>query len=203
LNEFGIDATGFLKEFLNIGSSSQYPEYYYPAYYLTYRRHFTAGNLRVAIGGDAYNNQIAPSFTNDSNKYYDKGYSLYAAIGWEFYDNLSKRWQVFYGMDFRTILVFDKNDYQSSNGYYANGTDMRTQIFALAPLLGIRFKLTKRLSILTETSYSINTEKDYTNTFYTALPGATPPAPASISQKLTKMYTSFSQPLSVFLDFTI
>ncbi len=209
LNEFGIDATGFLRQYLNIGSSQQYPEYYNPTYYLTYRRHFKAGNLRAAIGGDFHNNQIPiDRFSNldsTNNKYYDKGNSFYAAIGWEFYNNLSKRWQVFYGIDLQTTLLFEKNEFEYDNGGYATGYDSRTQIYGVAPLLGIRFQLTKRLSILTETSYSINTEKDNSNTFYTPIPGFIQqlPPPTSTTQKLTKSYTSFEEPISVFIDFTL
>lgn len=206
LNEFGIDATGFLRQYLNIGNYTQYPEYYNPTYYLTYRRHFSCGNLRVAIGGDFYNDQIpSANYPNidSANKYYDKGNSFYAAIGWEFYNNLSKRWQVFYGIDLRTTLTFEKNELESEDGEYTSGYDSRTQIYGVAPLLGIRFQLTKRLSILTETSYSINTETDYSDNFYTPLPGAFQPPPKSTSQKTTKTYSSYYQPLEVFIDFTI
>jgi hypothetical protein len=202
LNEFGIDATGFLKQYLDFGSQ-QYATYYNPTYYLTYRRHFSCGNLRVAVGGDYTDTQLPPNFSTDSNKYYDRGYSFYGSIGWEFYNNLSKKWQVFYGVDFRWTQVYSKDDENYSNGGYTNGSESKTQIFSLAPLLGIRFKLTKRLSILTEASYSINREQDNNGTYYTPLPGAIPPAPQATSQKLLKVYTSFSQPLSVFIDFTI
>ena len=205
LNEFGIDATGFLKAYLNIGNSQQYPVYYNPTYYLTYRRHFSAGNLRISVGGDFYNNEVAPIYNNDSTIYHNKGNSFYATVGWEFYSNLNKRWQVFYGMDLRTAMVFQKNEQGYTNGGYVEGSDSRTQDYALAPFLGIRFKITKRISILTETSYSINTEKDYNNTFFNPIPGVIQqgPPPVPTNQKLTKVYSLYSQPLEVFIDFTI
>jgi hypothetical protein len=201
LNEFGIDATGFLKQYLDFNNSTTY---YTPTYYLTYRRHFKCGNLRVAVGGGFTDNQITPSFSTDTNlKFYNQGYFLYANIGWEFYNNLSKKWQVFYGADFRTSLIYSKGDYQYNIGGYAQGNESQTQIYAIAPLLGIRFKLTKWLSILTEASLSFNWEQDINGTFYIPLPGAIQPAPSNNNQFLVKMYSSFSQPLSVFIDFTI
>jgi len=203
LNEFGIDATGFLKQYLNFGNTAQFPTYYAPTYYLTYRRHFSGGNLRVEVGGDYTDNQLSPNYNNDSTKYYDHAYSFYGSIGWEFYNKISKKWQVFYGADFRFSQIYSKDDENYSNDYYTEGSESKTQILSLAPFIGIRFNLTKRLSILTEASYSINREQDNNGTYYTPLPGATPPAPQGTSQQLLKVYTSFSQPLSVFIDFTI
>ncbi len=201
-----MDVTGFLKQYLNFGSS-QYLSYF-PTYNLTYRRHFNSGNLRAKIGGSYSDNQVAPINSNDSTKYYDLASSLYQSIGWEFCENLSKRWQVFYGADARTSVVFSKGNQEYENDYYVYGESSRAQVFAIAPLLGIRFRLTKRLSILTEASYSINWEKDNSNTYYTLVPSPIPPyppptAPKSVTQSLTKTYTAFSQPLSVFIDFTL
>ncbi len=201
-NEFGIDVTGFIKQFLNF-NTSQFPTYYSPTYYLTYRRYFGCGNLRVEIGGDFMNNQVAPENTTDSNKYYDRSSSLYLSVGWEFYTNIGKRWQIFYGADFRPSFTYSKNDVMFWNGGYAQGQETQTQVYSVAPLLGVRLKLTKRLSILTETSYSIIYEQDNTKTYFTPLSGAPLPAPVPTSQKLTKMFSSYAQPLSLFLDFRI
>lgn len=211
LNEFGIDVTGFLKEYLNFGVSDPalYSPSYTPTYYLTYRRHFNCGNLRVQVGGSYSNNQISSNYNSDTNRYYEKGYSINTSIGWEFYDNLGKKWQVFYGADLRGSYVYSNNDDNTSGVVTANGSLFfngwlsKTQIYGLAPLLGIRFKLTKRLSILTETSYTFNWEYDFNGTYYVASPGATGPAPHTTSQKNTKIYSTFSQPLSIFFDFTI
>jgi len=202
-NEFGLDATGFLKQFLNFDNNQQLTTTYTPTYYLTYRRHFSGVNLRIAVGGSFMNNQLAPPYPSDSTKYFDQGYSLYASIGFEFYSNLTKKWQVYYGLDFRTSIIYSKDDYQFQNNFYVQGEEAKSEIFGIAPFLGIRFKLTKRLSILTEASYSVNWEQDNSGNFYTALAGATPPAPPNTNQKLIKMYSSFYQPLSVFIDFRL
>src|SRR5580692_3400759 len=86
-NEFGIDATGFLKQYLNFGQQNS--SYYIPTYYLTYRRYFGCGNLRVQLGGSYTNDQLPNNYSTDTNKYYDRGYSFSGSVGWEFYDNLS------------------------------------------------------------------------------------------------------------------
>jgi hypothetical protein len=203
LNEFGIDVTGFLRQFININTSSFPSEPYSPTYYLTYRHHFSCGNFRIGVRADFNNSTIPPQFPNDSNKYYLKTYSLNAFIGWEFYTNLGRHWQVFYGADFRPSLTYYENDYENSNNYYVEGSETQAQIYGIAPFLGIRFKLTKRLSILTETSYAINWEQDMNKTYYTPLAGATSPAPTPVNQKTTKMYSSYSAPLSIFITFAL
>lgn len=203
-NEFGIDVTGFLKQYLNFGNSQQYPTVYTPTYYLTYRRHFSGFNFRLAIGGDFTNNQVPSGYSNDSIMNYSRGYSLYASLGWEFYSNLSKKWQVYYGADLRTSLVYSNSDANNDMGpSYEIGSISKTQTITFAPLLGIRFKITRRLSILTEASYGINWEKIFNGTFYVLLPGGTGPLPPTSSQQYSQMFSSFSQPLSVFIDFRL
>jgi hypothetical protein len=203
-NEFGIDITGFFKQYLNIGNSSQFPESYTPTYYLTYRRHFSCGNLRVQVGGDYVNDQVPGDNSQDTNIGYTRGYSLNASLGWEFFNNLSKKWQVFYGADMQTSLVYSNSNATNEAGQgYLYGRISKTEIIGFAPLLGIRFKLTKRLSILTEASYSVNCEKVFNGTFYVLTPGSTATLPPTSSQRYTMTYTTFSQPLDVFIDFTI
>src|SRR5690348_16042423 len=94
-NEFGIDATSFIKQFFNF-NQQQFQAYYTPVYYLSYRRFFRTGDIRAAIGGSFLNNQsVGNNYGNDSTIYTNKDYSLDVRIGWEFFNNLSKHWQVF------------------------------------------------------------------------------------------------------------
>jgi len=202
LNELGVDATEFLKQFLNLNTGSNLQRYYVPIYYLTYRHHFGCGNLRIGVGADFQNSTIPAYVPGDINTYYAKSYSLNAFVGWEWYTKLSRRWEVFYGADFRPSLTSNRNDNQYSSNYYTTGNESQSQIYGIAPFLGFKFKLSKRLSILTETSYAVNWEQDMNKTYYTALPGATLPAPTGTDQKTTKMYSNFTAPLSVFIDFT-
>ncbi|HTB06725.1 MAG TPA: hypothetical protein VK806_07190 [Bacteroidia bacterium] len=200
-NEFGINATGFLRQFLNFNSSTTPPVE--DNYYITYRRHFSCGNLRVAIGADFSNSNIPSPYTTDSNKYNNNSYSIHFIIGWEFYNNLSKKWQVFYGADFRPSIAYSKNDAQYWSGGYANGIETKTQIYGFGPFVGFRFKLSRRLSLLTSTSYIINSETDNNRTYYTPVGTVTGPAPTPTNQKTTKLYSSYSEPLAVFIDFAL
>jgi len=57
-------------------------------------------------------------------------------------------------------LATQKNDAPYWNGGYANGYMTKSQIYGIAPLLGFRFLLNKRLSISTETSFSLTSNKN-------------------------------------------
>jgi len=201
-NEFGIDATGFIKQFLNFNSST-FQDYYSPTYYLTYRRYLKCGNIRFAIGGSFADYDLTPAFIGDSNKYHYNSYSLDTRIGWEFQTVLSKHWQVFYGLDFRQSIGYTKNDAPYWNGGYANGYMTKSQIYGIAPLLGFRFLLNKRLSISTETSFSINQQQEFTRKYYIPVTNQYPPLPSNVTPKTKKIISGFSQPISLFLTFNI
>ena len=201
-NEFGIDATAFIKQFLNF-SSGQFPDYYYSTYYLTYRRHFSFGNIRSGIGFDYSDYDIPAAFVDDSNKYHYNSYSLNSRIGWEFTDNINTRWQIFYGMDFRPVLSYIKNDAQYWNGGYANGSESKSQTFGIAPILGFRFRLANRLSISTEASFSFNIRQTESRRFYIPVTNQYPAIPDDVTPKSKTFFTNFAQPLSLFITFDI
>jgi hypothetical protein len=200
-NEFGIDATGFAKQFLNFNPSTSGGSYYFPTYYLTYRRLFRCGNIRFAAGGDFANSESLP-VPPDSNVSHSNSYSIDARLGWEFFSNIHKRFQIFYGVDFKPSYTYSKNDGSFSNGGYANGTENKTQIYGIAPLLGFRFKLTNRLSVTTEASYSINFSSYSGRRYFTPL-SSQPPMPDVVTPKIKRIYSNFSQPVSVILTFNI
>ena len=112
-NEFGVDALSFFKQFVKLTTY-----YYEPTenYYLTYRRHFKNSNIRFAIGGDLESSDRTSPYQGDSNKYHNTSYSINSRLGYEFYNDLSKRWQAFYGVDLKQSLSYSKG-----NGNYWNG----------------------------------------------------------------------------------
>jgi hypothetical protein len=199
-NEFGVDATAFVKEFLNF--NQQYSSNS-PIYYLTYRRHFKPGNLRFAIGGDYASQEIPPSFDEDSNIYHNHYSSLDFRIGWEWYNNLSKRWQVYYGIDLRPSFVSQKNDAPYFNGGYANGSEFKAVNIGAAPLLGFRFRLTNRLSLLTEAAFSFNYQTTSGKKYYIPVTSQYPALPDEEIPKTKRVFTSFSQPVSLTIAFDI
>jgi len=163
-DEFGLDVTGLIQQFLIINQGEYYVEYS-PTYYLTYRRHFKPGNIRAAIGSAFENKDLSPTWTTDTNKYKSRSYSFDIRIGWEFINQLSKHWQIFYGFDFRPSYYYSKNDLVYWSSSYATGRESKNQIYAVAPLLGIRFKFSDRLSLTTEASFSVNYRNSWVRTY--------------------------------------
>lgn len=202
-NEFGLDATGFLQQFLYF-NNSQFPTYYTPVYYVTYRRHFGKCNLRSAIGGYIYHHPFETPYPNDPNSYEHNTQQLSFRIGWEWTNELAKRWQVFYGMDYLQGFLHDQNDAPYWNGGYANGRETTTIIYGIGPLLGMRFRLTDRISLSTEASLSCNLEIFQSRRYYFSTdPQVLPTIPDQKDPKATNYYTSFAQPLSVFFTFDL
>jgi hypothetical protein len=201
-NEFGIDATGFIKQFLNF-SNDEFPVFYSETYYLTYRRHLKSGNIRAAVGGGFADYDIPTPFAGDSNIYHFKSYNIDYRVGWEFTNELSKRWQVFYGADFRHSLMYTKNDAPFWNGGYANGSESKVQSFGLAPLLGIRFRINNRISLSTETSFSINLEQAESRRYYLPVTSQYPPLTDQMTPKSNRIISRFNAPLSLFFTFDI
>lgn len=201
-NEFGLDATGFIRFFTKIQNTSDY--FYTPTYYLTYRRYFDSGNIRFGIGGNAYT-QEQPSPFGDSTIYKDNSSSLDSRIGWEFKSELSKRWQAYYGLDFRFSFGNRKNESAFFNGGYAYGFESHFTTFGIAPVLGFRFRLNDRISLLTEANFSFNVSKYYNNRdFYTPVSGSgNPELPDKPTPDTKSIYTQFAQPIAIYFVFNI
>lgn len=196
-NELGLDFTPFLKFYSNF---SQNNIDYQPIYYLTYRYHFPHGNIRAAIGGMSI---TSDSPSTDPNilplTFKSRSYSVNVRIGYEFFQELSKRWQVFYGLDFRPGYEYRKEDNQFSNGGYSNGYEGKTNYYAIAPVLGLRFRITKRMSLLTESSLQYTISKASTRRYYIPLNAGIPARADDPLQKNTATSTNFNLPLSLIL----
>jgi len=198
-NEFGIDVTGTIRFFTKFQNTSDYS--YTPTYYLTYRRYFNSGNIRFGIGGDVSDLEIT-GMVGDSNVYHRITNGIDTRLGWEFKSELSKRWQVFYGLDFRFSAGKQRNEAAFFNGGYAVGFENHSTTYSFAPVLGFRFKLNNRISLLTEANFSFNVTKYKTRNIYTPLSGY-PSMPDEVAPDTRNIYTSFSQPIAVYLVFNI
>jgi len=200
-NEIGVNVTGTIFQLLS--SQQRLEAFVNPTYYLTYRRLFKPGNIRIAVGGSLKEREVLARFPEDRNKYYDKSYHLVYRIGWEFYSDLSNRWQVFYGLDFRTVFVYQKNDAYSQNTLFARGRESNSQSYGVAPILGFRLFISKRLSISTEASFFFNYSQSYSRRFFTPIIVGLPPLPDIEDPKTRSFYTTFSSPASVYLTFDL
>lgn len=201
-NEFGLDATGFVKQFFYL-NGTQFPTEYSPLYYLSYRRKFKKGNIRFAVGGYAEHIPFTSPYTGDTNNYTRDAQSVSARIGWEFFNDISRRWQIFYGADFLNGYDHVQDDAPFWNGGYANGYETKTVIYGIGAMLGVRFRINDRISLLTESSlaflFSTYDNRKYflpTNSQYQPLPDITTP-------RMQRYYTSFAQPVSLYFTFDI
>jgi hypothetical protein len=199
-NEFGIDATSFLLLYLPLGQDYNY----LPNYYLTYRRKFNSGNIRSGLGGDFSNQNVGnTNYPNDSTKYNRFNYGVDFRIGWEFVNEISKRWQVYYGLDTKISYQHIKNDLNYFSSGYAYGSESNYNTFGISPVLGFRFRLNKRLSLTTETNLSINWSKSSRREYYTPYISGLPAIPDEITPSDVRIYSQFSQPLTIIFTYDI
>lgn len=197
-NEFGLDVTGFIRFFTQFQANDDYA--YNPVYYLTYRRLFDVGNIRFGIGGDYDRIENSTGFT-DSLTFMNQSSAVSARLGWEWQTSLSKRWLAYYGADFKFTYSSGNNEANYFNGGYAQGYEYKARTVGFSPVLGIRFKINSRISLLTEASLSFYyLTFEYLNKskpLYSGLP----------EQEDTKhptthsFYTTFQQPISVYFVF--
>ena len=199
-NELGLDVTGFIGFFTQFQQSGDFA--YNPTYYLTYRRYFESGNIRFGIGGDHDRFEVSSSIS-DSRTFVNQASAISTRIGWEWQTDLSKRWQAFYGVDFRYIHSGQDKEAVFFNGGYAVGSRFKANTFGLSPVLGFRFKLNDRISLLTEASLSFY-YLTYNQT-ETSIPlSSGTPEQADVAQPTTNsFYMSFQQPISVFFVFNL
>lgn len=200
LNELGLDVTPFIKFYLNFSANNYY---YQPNYMLTYRRYFKKSNLRAAIGGNYTFSESPSPYNGDSLdiNYTNKQSSFVFRLGYEFFQDLSKRWQVFYGADVNVSNAHQRNDAQYWNGGYSNGVETNSTGFGLAPMLGLRFKINKRISLITETSFLMQYSENSSYRYYRPVTSNYPSIPNDPKTTTKSFNTTFNYPLS--LIFTV
>ena len=198
-HEFGIEATGFVKYILDFNNENMYSNYT-PTYFLTYRRHFDNGNLRMQLGGSFdFSDDSTDDIYEENNQKLDRTtYFVKAKIGWEKEKDLGGRWQVFYGIDHWQRYYYHKSTYERE--YYNQITKQkaRNKYFALSPLLGFRFNLSKRISISTETSLSFIYSVAKSEIYYDSSGTIEESNPESKS-----FSTSYNDPFQIFFTFMI
>lgn len=190
-HEFGLDITNFIK-------TSQ-TQLYLPIYYLTYRYHFKKSNIRAAIGG-AYKKTNAKSSTSNPVRLTSIEKSIDFRVGYELVYKISKRFNMFYGLDFRPSITNNRkyNPYASS-GYF-QGTQTNTKIIGFAPLLGIKFKINDRISLTSEASFTLNYSEEFSKRIYKPISDQYPTKEDDFKNDYYYWYSNFNQPM--FLIFT-
>jgi hypothetical protein len=205
-NEVGVDVTTFLWQFLGQVSSdgiSNYAFVYPTPYWVTYRYHFHKyWNLRFAVGGTITNDEEPGLGGPTTETYTNKNSELDLSIGAERAEELGKRWQIFYGIDFRPAWFYQYNDFIYSNGGYQYGSEQHGTAMAIAPMLGIRYRITPRFSILTEASLPFVSTHNERRDFFKPLGDGYPPMEDQ-TQTTNGFHTAFTPPLSVIATFDL
>jgi len=201
-HELGVDITGLLSQFFNFNNSNN--NFYYkpsPTYFITYRYHLKKTNIRFGIGGTYDKNSISSYKVNGEDKtFYNSQTNFSVRIGYEFVSELSKKWQAFYGLDFRPTISNADNQAQFSNGGYINGYKNEATVYGFAPLLGFRYHLNDRVSITTEASFSYNLQYSSNQKTYISQDLSTYPyLPNDKAVKTTSISASFNTPLFLIL----
>lgn len=144
-NVIGVDATQLLREFFNLGST-----YYvnYP-YMISYRRIFKSNALRVLLGGNISKDN---EDTNDTTSNNQTRSNFNFALGFEHYSYINKRLNFYFGMDaiFNYSTQNDKSNTSTTQSYEQTSS---TYGYGISPLVGLQFKIWRRISVATETSY--------------------------------------------------
>lgn len=203
-NEFGVDMNGFVRQFLNLGSTPY--EGYTPTYYLVYRRFFKGWNARTGLGFK-FSDAEVPSNNNptDTRLYRRINKEMAFRTGYEAYAQLDKRWQAYYGLDIIFDFEYSFSEYNSTGsptGYMHVSTD-KINTYSCAPLLGFRFRISKRVSLSTETSVEISREKGRNEEQYVSLPGYVGILPPDKKVPVKRFFSTYRPPTTLVFLFRI
>lgn len=202
-NELGIDITNLIKQFLNFNSGN-FSRYYQPTYYIFYRRHFKNFNIRFKAGGSySYTTNDAWWATDPLRSYVFTTSEYDLSVGCEFFSEISEKWKVFYGLDFRPSYAKSYNDAQYWNGGYSHGYDSKTTTYAFSPLLGMQFSPKPRLHVLTELSASYLIQKNHSKVLQHPIDPMYPVLPDPEPKDNKYIYFNFSEPLFLIVSFDI
>ena len=203
-HEAGVDVTAFLRQFLNWGGGSDpYAGYTLPSYMAAYRYHIGRSDIRFGIGWYGFDEELPAYWYNSpQDTYRNKHSELTIRIGFEWHQELNKRWQVFYGLDFRPSWISTSTQWTYSNAGYRHGAESTDQLLAITPLLGVRYRITPRFSLLTESSFSFIRHDGWSRQFSEPMTVDYPPIPDETLRR-TSFRTSYQVPLSVIAAFDL
>lgn len=149
-NEIGFDITSLIGRTTLFSAYGYYLAEYQPTYYVYYRRNFEKMRLRAAVGGN-----FAGDNLSQNNR---KTFSLDYKIGAEFFSPISKRFELYYGLDLVSGSKEDAYEYPYYNEYLYR-SEYKTDYLGAAPFLGVKFQITDRMNMRVEMSTVIRQER--------------------------------------------
>ena len=186
-NEFGVEVTNFYG-LINTNFQSNNP------YFFTYRRHYGTWALRGGAGG-TLNNLSHQANGDDSGKSLNMAVNVSA--GYERQIWFGKRWGFYYGADGTFHAGYSGE--QTIMGRSDTFTEVNTMRTGVALLAGFRFRMNKRMSFGTTTSYWVGAVservdvnfKDWNNSDNNT----------SSNQRSDGFQSTFGQPYSIYVLF--
>lgn len=152
-HEFGTDITALISNAVSFGFG---PAPVTPFQFI-YRFHINNKiALREQIGG---NYSSTTGYNNDTNAVNYRNSLLIFQTGIEFKKQLSKRWQMYSGVDLGYSLTSYSALYEGVSFPPYNWESIyegKTHSTNFSPLLGIRFHLSPNISLTTETAINLN-----------------------------------------------
>jgi hypothetical protein len=208
-NEISIDMTKLAGRFfnLNISDTTQYAD---PGFNILYKRYFNCFSLRAGIGIDLYNydekipyrfyDYITSNYIDTSLSVKNNALSYRLKAGAEKSYAFHKKWELLYGIDLVYMNKASK-DHEIVTGTYSTTLlyrEDKSTIMALSPFAGIKFNISDKFSIFTESYYwlyHINAKKTEKTTFL-----STPQAPVEPSESTVKgIFSYFTTPVSIHI----
>ena len=121
------------------------------SYALFYKRYFKKSALRLAVGGNFYNNQNTDSRDTLVNIQKTNNYAINSNAGYEWHYPLDVKWSLVYGVDiiFSYSSSNSRNEINYSYPYSSTRSEIYNQI-NLGPFGGIKFKINRRFALSTE-----------------------------------------------------
>ena len=154
-HEIGFDATSLIGRVMVFGGYGFYSTSYQPTYYVNYRAHIGEMRLRAGIGGNYQANNSEVKTENSQIDY---------RIGAEFSTEISKRFELYYGLDAVGGSNRDYREWEYVDEYLL-AFDYSLDYVGIAPFLGVRFKVTDKISLMAELSAIFRREEVKDNNY--------------------------------------
>lgn len=154
-HELGFDATSLIGRVIGISPYGFWTAPYEPTYYVYYRAHIGKMRLRATAGGDHVSNDANVQTTETQFDY---------KIGAEFATQISKRFEFYYGLEGVSGLNRSYREWEYA-GDYLVVYDYALDYVGVAPFMGVRFKITDRISLMSELSAVFRREQVKDNRF--------------------------------------
>lgn len=154
-NQLSLNVTSFISNYLTFnpnGIVSNSP------YIITYKHLVDGAGLRLGLGGNLSSTSQNPNNGQTLSK--TNTMDIDVRLGFEMQERLNKRWLFYYGADVRYAYDLTRTTSSSVGGFPPQQQDISSETEAFTagagPVLGIEFKLGKRISINTETTAYAN-----------------------------------------------